>query len=459
VSIDGGGLATQVNDLSGSGNHLLKAAAGVAPPFDWVSEFNGQIAVDFANTPSLRALFTTIPQPFTVAMVMSTDRTTGQVLWDSANPTTNAFLWANGAGTPRFEMRAGATLTGATTTVTVGTKYLVIGQFDGANSKIWVNDVTTPEASGNAGTNGLSNGITVAATRQAIPGTPLDGRAPEIVVVPRNLTADELGALAQYAADWYGVSTVGGAVPPDFGGIEQPQSALVVLLWGQSNASGDPDGGTLASQSGYATEYPVPHTYNVNGSAAGPTFTKEQATDVYGSEIAIARRLVEAQRRGVLVKVSLGSTHLAPQVAADDWAPSSAELFTTLKDRASPVLAALDKFTLVSAGVQGEADADVSAEASAYSANLTDFNDQLQADLGVSFAKVVHQRLNPGWTSLLGFWSTFETQLTSWASAYPNAVVVDDPAGGLIVGDEIHRTGARRLSLGQTYASLFGIPG
>lgn len=466
LSIGTTGLATQINDLSANGRHLLKAASGTAPPFSWTSEFAGEVAVDFTYTPSLRALFTTIPQPFTVAVVLTVDRTTSQVVFDSANATTNAFLWVNGGAPSRFEMRAGATLTGTVTTVAMATKYLAVAEFNGASSKLWING--TLEASGNAGTNGLADGFTLGASRTATPGTPLDGRVPFCAVVPRVLTADERNAIGKYVAQWYGITVAGAAVPPGYSAITAAPTWDIVLVAGQSNASGDSDGGALSAQSGYATQYPIPHIYNVNGSAAGPTFTKEQATDIYSAEIAIARRAIEAERRVALVKVSQGSTHLAAG-AGSDWSPSSVgELYDTLIARVGVLTATITRYRIAGMlWIQGEADATVEAEANAYQANLADLFANLRTDLVAPSLRAGVVRLHQDWDGTsytLAYFATTRAAQTAFVAADGNATLIDQDtqdliliANGYLVDDAIHLGAPGRLANGQLFATALGI--
>lgn len=190
-------------DQSGNGNHATQGTAAKQPTYNASdAAYNGLPSLSFLNA-SATVLVTgavTTGQPATVAIV-------GQATKISAN---GGFTDA-GSGSGYLAVYATSTnsfasmisnATGFNSTTDISAQHVVAGAFNGASSKLFVDNSQIPVATGTCGS--------AAATTLAIGGNglgvnPLTGKVAELVVVNRILSPGEMTLLFAYYGARYGI--------------------------------------------------------------------------------------------------------------------------------------------------------------------------------------------------------------------------------------------------------------
>lgn len=247
----------------------------------------------------------------------------------------------------------------------------------------------------------------------------------------------------------------------------------VIIIAGQSNARGDSDGTESAalSNAGIPARLEAPETGQlegtdtpINGTAElGRQYAVGDASNM-GPEHALADHLLNNGYSEIgVIRVAYGSTNLA-----EDWDPdavSGLQLYAALVnaiDRARTLWGNIE--VVLVAWVQGESDAGTEAHANAYQTNLGNFIDSLTTDVDeVSSTTpwyIVY--LNDYWDPLASnpvsrtYYSTVRSAQEAVVAARSNVYGVSmDDNEELQSGDEIHYTGAGRVTMGQRVGSAF----
>lgn len=172
---------TQLNDQIGT-NHLTANGIGSPLLISRQVNINNQASALFdGKFNNMRATITGIAQPFFVIMVLNVINPIGGFIFDGAsNESAGIFL----GGSMDLNMNGGAFL--GTNKIAPQNKWFILSfQFDSANtnSKVWVNG-GTPSTPGNAGTKGMSNGITVGIKADGNSETACNMECAEIIIVP-----------------------------------------------------------------------------------------------------------------------------------------------------------------------------------------------------------------------------------------------------------------------------------
>lgn len=242
----------------------------------------------------------------------------------------------------------------------------------------------------------------------------------------------------------------------------------VIIVAGQSNARGDTDGteATALSNAGIASRLEAPETGQLEGtetpvnsaSELGRQYAVGDASNM-GPEQALADHIInnDSSSDYAVVRVAYGSTNLA-----DDWDPdavSGLQLYDALVaaiDRARTLWGVIEVELIV--WVQGESDAGDAADAAAYEVNLGGFIDSLTSDVAevTSSTPWYIVYLNDFWDPdameavSRSEYATVRAAQEAVVAARSNVYGVSmDDNEELQSGDEIHYTGAGRVTMGQ----------
>lgn len=168
---------------------LTQATAGLRPTYD-ADGFSGKPSLVFAADWLQTAAWTNLGQPTSVAMLFRFTSTPSgnEVLFQGRSAAAvHAVIRLSGA----FWIYGGAgTVTGGSTDNTA--EHLLVAEYDGASSDLYVNNMTTPVATGNTGTNVLQ-GLTVGARYDGALTAPI--QCPFIAVYDTPLDATGRGDL------------------------------------------------------------------------------------------------------------------------------------------------------------------------------------------------------------------------------------------------------------------------
>lgn len=180
------------------------------------------------------------------------------------------------------------------------------------------------------------------------------------------------------------------------GKTSSPEGDIVLLLMGQSNASGytnstAPPAEYQGQLSGCYIWDGVAFSlleYGVNNEG----FT---ATD-FGFELSMCVWLQSQYNKNIyLIKHAKSGSPIAQEGGRDDWNKASNELYADAQSEISTALAELTTPNIIaSVWMQGERDARTTAMANAYQANLTSFINSFSADMGYADTKWVICRLS-----------------------------------------------------------------
>ncbi len=364
---------TKWDDTSGEGND-----AAIFNNAKWVGAtdlggYDGLIAI-LSPTRFIRRLTLvggTEPQPLWVAFPVDVKRDTAgnRALFDSASVGNNFLVLQQGAN---LTINAGASLV-ATGALTTGKHYCVC-IFDGADSRIYVDDMVTARITGNAGTGSLI-GYTMGA--QNSNASPADADFVEMIVGREVPSQDVLNALGKRAEAFFDISVITDPLV-DFSGVVPPEPMVIIVGLGQSNMVGDPDGGAFPSPWDVRFPAPVPMRGDVGGSAFTVIPLTQANTDVYSAAISLTWRFFNAGRRVGLVWVAKGTTGLGATVGGE-WLPGAPDGSMLVIAKAEYTSFAGQIFTKSHDAVlwsQGEQDADDSTAANAYRTN----HDSLRSD-------------------------------------------------------------------------------
>lgn len=175
---------------------VTQGTAGNKPTLT-ASSYNGHTTVDFDGTDDqLSVASGTLAQPNTVFIVVNPDRITGtNCIFDSTATAISAVRIFNS----NYELHSGTQMFGGA--ATVGQTDIVIGEFNGASSKIFINSGSTAAATGNAGTNSRYTGFKMG--RDFTNGAPFDGKIGEVISYNKILSSTERQNVYDYLyAKW-----------------------------------------------------------------------------------------------------------------------------------------------------------------------------------------------------------------------------------------------------------------
>lgn len=196
VTLDGSNNVSQWNDKSGNARHVTQGTTTTRPSYR-TADLNGLNVLRFDGTDDrMTASFTTIPQPTTTFLVFRVSKVTGfQGFYDSL--ATNPHDFYLSATTPILESGSALSIYGGTATVNVAA--LMSGQHNGTSSVLRFN--RSQVAAGNAGTSGLTSGISIGANR--LSNSFVQGDIAEFLFYARVLTAGEITQIENYlSAKW-----------------------------------------------------------------------------------------------------------------------------------------------------------------------------------------------------------------------------------------------------------------
>lgn len=183
------------NDLSGNARTLTQGTALNKPALT-SAIYNGFNGIDFdGSNDHLLNNTGSLSQPSTVFVVVRPDVVTGtKSIVDSNSGAISAIRIFNS----NYELHSGSQLFGGA--ATAGATEIVIGEFNGASSKIFINNGTTAANTGNAGTNARA-GIRVGLDFTG--GAPFDGKVFEVIIYNKILSSTERQQVYDYLnAKW-----------------------------------------------------------------------------------------------------------------------------------------------------------------------------------------------------------------------------------------------------------------
>lgn len=205
------GNVTKWGDSSGSGdsNRDANGSSGQYPTLvSSDSTFNHQNSIDFASAGSQFLLTGTwsVPptQPFTIWCVGTNDGGgSSQAMWyDSLTLGAQVTLFGPGSGGV-VDVFAGGSTFGVSQVTTSPLVMLV--EFNGASSNLFINNHSTAVASGSGGTNTIG-GLTIGSASGGVGTTYLDGKISNIGVCQGILSTANKGNLFTWLGTKYGIS-------------------------------------------------------------------------------------------------------------------------------------------------------------------------------------------------------------------------------------------------------------
>lgn len=193
VVLSGSSITTHT-DKSGNARHLTQGTSTAQPT--QVTRY-GQSVGSYDGGDSMQGAFSaTLAQPYEVALVFEeTNLSAARLLFDGDDISNRAFCQID-ATTGAITIRSGATFTSAKT-ITAATAHAAHLRFDGASSKVWLDDFrAAQESTGNAGTASL-DGFTLGSSYTGGSAFWL-GYIAEAVVVSANLSTADRALLGDY---------------------------------------------------------------------------------------------------------------------------------------------------------------------------------------------------------------------------------------------------------------------
>lgn len=196
ITLDGSNNVEEWDDKSGNGRNVLNANVLERPGYE-LAAVNGLNVVRFDGANDrLIGTFSDLTQPSTVFIVfkVTSVATAFQVIFDSRITLPHDIYLA----TSSLVLEASvSSITGGT--LTANQQTLLTGRFNGASS--FIRKDKTQVASGNAGTNVLTGGITLGTNRAG--EAPLGGDICEFIYYAAQLTSDEIDDVESYlSAKW-----------------------------------------------------------------------------------------------------------------------------------------------------------------------------------------------------------------------------------------------------------------
>lgn len=236
----------------------------------------------------------------------------------------------------------------------------------------------------------------------------------------------------------------------------------VVILAGQSNASGYPTNSTFADLPAYlqSAQTKVRTWFSTASAIWNDVSLQPYQTNLWGAELSMMQNIVSNYGRAVvLIKVSYGSTSLADRGGAYDWPKGQrqyAQLTGTVMRAKASLLGEGYKINWRAfAWVQGENDTASNAYAVAYATNFNTMWTNLCADTGIPTTTAIYiAPLSTNYNNAFsGIVRSNQYALAS-ASWYTNAHIIS--VDGLFFGaDGIHYNEAALQELGLRFSNKY----
>lgn len=161
--VESGGFVSQINDLSGNGNHAVQASGGNQPTWG-TDTVNGLDVLTMGNNKLLTAtLGASQSQPFTLYLVvqLTNFRNYGMLFGNAVQSTAAAGIITR--NTPAYGFRAdGSTAFSSTASVSTGVTYAIVARFNTTSSSIIVDGTT--DSGVDIGTNILDTRLDIGST-------------------------------------------------------------------------------------------------------------------------------------------------------------------------------------------------------------------------------------------------------------------------------------------------------
>lgn len=207
-----GGNVYKWEDQSGNGYDVVQATAGDRPAFSATeSGINSLPAVDFGGPGAAEQEFMasangafTLAQPYVVFAVFKRDSIVG------ASPCSRLYAEYGGVDGTYYVNASGksciksGTELAATADATTESWHVHSALYNGAASKLWLDG--TELASGNAGTNAMTDGIRVGHSLGSNVSYYFDGQLAELIIYNRNLSSIERKHVEDYLGEKYGIT-------------------------------------------------------------------------------------------------------------------------------------------------------------------------------------------------------------------------------------------------------------
>ncbi len=311
-------------------------------------------------------------------------------------------------------------------TIAIQTWYRLVFWCDGTNVGVRVNTIENTAAFSSA----VWYSSSLATFRLGGSGQTggLNGRMRNVMYWARGLTQAERAILYQ---GWQ----------PE---TDEPDALNLVLVFGQSNASGNADSTTLVNPAKEAYRFAVPVYGTAPGDGWKPTFPGQLGTTNFGPEVGMAQVL----GRGWAIHVhGPGSTGVHPDL--NEWYPGdavyNAAVAAVTKARAELTAVGIASHVRAICWVQGEEDAGTQSYAESWATNAAAVFDALRALYGPVPIVVCRMHASQDRTYI----DTVIAQQDALAASYPNLTLVDTSDWLTLNDDVLHFDADSQLRLGR----------